>query len=58
MPVRLHLERGAIEIETAVEIMVALAIVLIPKNTPLREEMGAVGVARVVGYGPRKQLAA
>jgi hypothetical protein len=42
MPIRLHLKRYAVEIEATEEVVVTVPIVLIPKNAPLREEMGAV----------------
>src|ERR1039458_2331041 len=40
----------------AIEVRKALAIVLVPQDRPLREEVVRVRVAGVVGHGPRQQL--
>jgi len=57
MPVGGKFKRGAIKIEAAEIVRKALAIVLVPDDGPLREEIGRVGVAGVVGDGPGEELA-
>ena len=54
VPFRLHLEGGAVEFEAAKKVVIALAVVLVPQNAPLGEEVGAIGVTRVVRHGPWK----
>ena len=47
---------GAVNVEAAVEIRQALAIVLIPENSPLRKNVRGIGIADVVGHRPREKF--
>ena len=48
-----HFESCAVEVEAAVEIRQSLAIVLIPQDGPLGEEVRRVGITGIVRNGPR-----
>ena len=57
MLVRHEFECGAVEIEATVKVRQPLAIVLIPDNCPLREEIRRVGISGVVRHRPGQELA-
>ena len=57
MGIGLQFERSAVKIETTIKIRKPLPVVLIPENGPLREDVGRIGITRVLGHGPREQLA-
>lgn len=58
MVIGLHFEGSAIEIEAAEKVWVALAIILIPQNAPLGQEVGAIRIANVIGHWPGQKFAA